>query len=142
MGSLIKGISHLTFSVSDLAASVAFYQQVFGAELVFSDEKTAYFDLAGLWLALNVQEDITRQEIRQSYTHIAFAVGDADIEVVAERLHRLGIPLVPGRSRTAGEGLSLYFADPDGHLLEVHAGDRKTRLDAYQAHENVPAAEE
>lgn len=48
MSNLIQGISHLTFSVSDLAASVAFYQQVFEAELLFSDEKTAYFDLAGL----------------------------------------------------------------------------------------------
>ncbi len=131
--SIIKGISHLTFSVSDLAASVAFYQQVFEAELLFRDERTAYFDLAGLWLALNVQTDIPRQEIRQSYTHTAFKVDAADIETMAERLRQLGIPLIPSRSRAAGEGLSLYFADPDGHLLEVHAGDQETRLTSYRA---------
>ena len=139
--SILKGISHLTFSVSNLAVSMAFYQQVFDADLLFHDERTAYFDLAGLWLALNVQTDIARQEIRQSYTHTAFQVDAADMAAMEQRLLDLGVALVPGRSRTAGEGLSLYFTDPDGHLLEVHAGNRETRLDAYQAHENISSAE-
>lgn len=137
---MIKGISHLTFSVSDLEVSAAFYQQVFGAGLLFRETRTAYFDLAGLWLAL-VQENIPRQEVRQSYTHTAFAVDAADIETMAERLQRLGVPLVPGRSREAGEGMSLYFRDPDSHLLEVHAGDRETRIDAYH-YEILSSAEE
>lgn len=128
---MIKGISHLTFSVADLAASIAFYQQVFDAALLFRDERTAYFDFAGLWLALNVQTDIARQEIRHSYTHIAFAVDEAGIAEMEQRLQRLGVPLLPGRTRAVGEGLALYFTDPDGHLLEVHAGDRETRLKAY-----------
>lgn len=138
---MIKGINHITFSVSDLAASAAFYQQVFDAELLFRDKWTAYFDLAGLWLALNVQADIARQEIRQSYTHIAFSIDAVDMAAMERRLQQFGIPLLPGRSRTTGEGVSLYFADPDGHLLEVHSGDRETRLDAYQAHENTSPAE-
>ncbi len=128
---MIKGISHITFSVSDLAASAAFYQQVFDAKLLFLGEGIAYFDLAGLWLALNVQTDIPRQEVRRSYTHIAFAVDEADLIEMEQRLQSLGVPTLPGRTRAVGEGLSLYFTDPDGHLLEVHAGDRKTRLKAY-----------
>ncbi len=128
---MIKGISHVTFSVSDLAESIKFYQQVFEAELVFQDARTAYFDLAGLWLALNVQTDIARQD-RQSYTHIAFAVDEADIAEMEQRLQRLSVPLLPGRSRGAGEGMSLYFADPDGHRLEVHCGSLETRLAAYR----------
>lgn len=124
-----------------MSASIAFYQQVFDAELLFREGRTAYFDLAGLWLALNVQEDIPRSEVRQSYTHTAFRIDAADIETMAERLERLGVPLVPGRSRSPGEGISLYFRDPDGHLLEVHAGDRETRIHAYH-HEVLLAAEE
>lgn len=132
---MIKGISHITFSVSNLAVSVAFYQQVLGAELLFRDDRTAYFDLAGLWLALNVQGGIPRQEIRHSYTHVAFTIDAADIPKMEQRLKEFGISLLPGRTRGAGEGLSLYFADPDGHLLEAHAGDRETRINAYSAHE-------
>ena len=141
MRRLIKGISHITFSVSNLAASIAFYQQVLEAELLFRDEKTAYLDRAGLWLALNVQEDIARKEIRQSYTHIAFTIDAADIAKMDQRLQDLGVALLPDRAREAGEGLSLYFRDPDGHLLEVHTGDRETRISSYQADEVLPSSE-
>jgi len=30
------------------------------------------------------------------------------------------------------EGISLYFMDPDGHKLEVHVGEWKSRLDEYK----------
>jgi len=105
---VIKGINHLTFSVSNLDVSIDFYQRVFGAELLFRDARTAYFDIAGLWLALNVQESIPRTEIRQSYTHIAFTVDAADMVNMQQRL---GVALLPDRSRGGDEGQSLYFAD-------------------------------
>ena len=139
---MIKGISHLTFSVSSLDISVDFYRQVFGAELLFRDERTAYFDLAGLWLALNMQESIPRTEIRHSYTHVAFTIDDADIAEMTARLQRLGVAFLPSRPRGDGEGQSLYFADPDGHLLEVHTGSLKTRLEGYHSHEIVSTASE
>ena len=124
-------INHITFSVSDLDAALAFYQGVFDANLLLRAERMAYLDLSGLWLALNVQAAIPRQEIRQSYTHIAFTLDTADFAAMEQRLHRLGISLRQGRERAEGEGQSLYFTDPDGHLLEFHSGDLTTRLEAY-----------
>jgi len=136
MNSLVKGINHITFSVSDLEVSLAFYQQIFDATLLLRSERMAYLDLSGLWLALNVQEDIPRREILQSYTHLAFTVEAQDMEQMEDRLRQLNVSLKPGRPRSAGEALSLYFTDPDGHLLEVHSGDLVTRLKAY----NNPSA--
>ncbi|WP_457824436.1 VOC family protein, partial [Staphylococcus aureus] len=49
----IKGINHLLFSVSHLDTSIDFYQNVFGAKLLVKGRTTAYFDLNGIWLALN-----------------------------------------------------------------------------------------
>lgn len=132
MNSLVKGINHITFSVSDLDVSLAFYQQVFDATLLLRAERMAYLDLSGLWLALNVQEDIPRREICHSYTHLAFTVEAQDMEQMEDRLRQLHVPIKPGRPRSTGEAHSLYFTDPDGHLLEVHSGSFETRLAAYK----------
>ena len=137
---MIKGINHLTFSVSNLDVSIDFYKQVFDAELLFRDERAAYFDLTGVWLALNVQESIPRSEIRQSYTHAAFTIDAADMAEMTERLQRLDVVILPSRPRGDGEGQSLYFADPDGHLLEIHTGSLATRLQAQRSHEIVSTA--
>ena len=128
----IHGINHVTFSVSDLDKSILFYQGVFEAKLLLRGEGMAYLELCGLWLALNVQADIPRQEIKQSYTHLAFTLAAADIQPMKQRLERLGVDLRPDRSRITGEGQSLYFADPDGHLLEFHTGNLANRLQAYK----------
>ena len=126
---MIKGINHITFAVADLEASIVFYRQALGADLRFQSERTAYFDLAGLWLALNVQ-DLPRQG-NTSYTHVAFTVEEAEMDEMKTYLQALGVAIKLGRSREAGEGRSLYFHDPDGHLLEVHSGSLETRLAAY-----------
>lgn len=128
---MIKGINHITSAVSNLDASAAFYQQALGAKLLFQEERTAYFDLAGLWLALNVQENLPRQE-NVSYTHVASTVKEEEIDTLELHLRTLGVTMKLGRSREAGEGRSLYFHDPDGHLLEVHSGNLETRLAAYR----------
>ncbi len=124
----IAGLNHMTFSVSDLERSIAFYQQVFGAILLLRTGSIAHFNLAGLWLVLNEEPDILRTDTRRSYTHVAFTVAESDINALIERLRAQGVEAVPGRARDAREGVSLYIRDPDGHMFEFHTGDRESRL--------------
>lgn len=81
--------------------------------------------LAGdLWIAL-VEDEAARSAVLPEYTHLAFTVAAGDFERVADRIREAGAPIWQ-ENRT--EGASLYFADPNGHKLEIHASDLYARL--------------
>ncbi|WP_394218775.1 metallothiol transferase FosB [Halobacillus trueperi] len=128
----IQGINHVLYSVSDLETSISFYEKVFGAELLVKGKTTAYFDLQGLWLALNEEKEIPRSEISASYTHTAFTIRECDFDEAYEELVRLGVNILPGRKREERDKRSIYFTDPDGHKFELHIGTRKDRIDYYK----------
>lgn len=129
---MIQGVNHFLFSVSDLEESIHFYQNVFNAKLLVKGRNTAYFDVNGMWFALNVEKDIPRNEIHQSYTHLAFTIREEDYDQIYEKLKQWEVNILPSRPRDIRDKKSIYFTDPDGHKFEFHTGTLQDRLDYYK----------
>lgn len=121
----------MTFSVQNLNESVDFYVKILDAKLLYLEKKTAYLELAGIWIALN-QEDIPRNEIKFSYTHTAFTIKEEEVQFWYNKLTQNNVKILNGRKRYPEERKSIYFEDPDGHKLELHTGTMKERINFYE----------
>ncbi|MEQ9866701.1 fosfomycin resistance glutathione transferase [Pectobacterium aroidearum] len=125
---MLKGLNHLTFAVTDLAASLDFYQNLLQMTLHARWESGAYLTCGDLWLCLSldpVRQCLSKED--SDYTHYAFSIAQADFLPFCTRLMAENIPVW---KTNRSEGDSFYFLDPDGHKLEVHVGDLQQRLAA------------
>ena len=122
---MLTGLNHLTLAVVDLSRSVEFYRTLPGIKLAARWEAGAYLSLGDLWLCLSLDERRVSAQ-QPDYTHYAFSVAQDDFEAVTVCLRRLNVTEWKSNS---SEGDSFYFADPDGHRLEVHVGNLASRLE-------------
>ena len=123
---MISGLNHLTLSVRDIDRSFRFYVETLEAKPLARWSKGAYLLAGEVWLCLTL-DDRTRSSPLPEYSHIAFSVPAARFDNAAASIRASGAVIWQDNR---SEGASLYFLDPDGHKLEIHAGDWRTRLAA------------
>jgi catechol 2,3-dioxygenase-like lactoylglutathione lyase family enzyme len=119
---MITGMNHITLAVKDIKKSFEFYHQVLGLKPLCCWDKGAYFLVGDFWFCLNVDD---KREVNSCYTHYAFSVSASDFQTMSEKIITSGA-IVFKENTSPGE--SLYFLDPDGHKLEIHASDWQTRI--------------
>lgn len=129
---MIRSINHICYSVSNLNESIYFYKDILCCDLLLIGETTAYFDIGGLWVALNEEKDIPRNEIQYSYTHTAFTIDESEYNSWYRWLKKNNVNILEGRTRDVRDKKSIYFIDPDGHKLELHTGTLENRMNYYK----------
>lgn len=123
---MISGLSHVTFAVSDLERSLRFYNELLGLKLLVRWDGGAYLTAGDFWIGLIVDKAATEATNNSSYTHIAFAVCPEKFPTLREKLLAHD---AEEWQENSSPGESLYFLDPDGHKLEIHARTLADRLE-------------
>jgi catechol 2,3-dioxygenase-like lactoylglutathione lyase family enzyme len=114
-------LNHTIVWCSDKQRSADFLTQILGLPSARS-----FFHFMVVDLANGVSLDYYQKEGPVSTQHYAFLVSDAEFDAAFGRIQERGLTYWADPARTKpGEinhhfgGRGVYFADPDGHLLEL-----------------------
>jgi len=126
----VTGILETAIHVEDVPQSARFYQELFGFEQIEGDDaRFRALSVSGRQVLLLFRRGSTGEPLPtpggvipphggQGKLHFAFSVPAEDLESWERRLSERGIA-VESRVRWPRGGQSLYFRDPDGHLVEL-----------------------
>lgn len=120
----IRGINHITLAVNDLKKSFRFYSEVLLFKPIVRWRHGAYLQSGSLWLCLSVDK-YARTKPLPEYTHIALDINEFDLKSMVARIRDAKACIWKENS---SEGESIYFLDPNGHRLELHATSLQDRL--------------
>jgi len=124
----LQQIDHVALAVTDLEKAIAWYQDVLGLERRYRE---AWGDYPAMLCAgstcvalfpLRSDESSARTSgsARPTLPHLAFRATYADLLEAEKNLQERGIQFEFQNHRIAH---SIYFADPDGHQLEITTYD-------------------
>jgi len=117
------GILESSLYVSDVGRSVRFYEEVFGFRVINEFGERGCALQAGEHQVLLLFKKGASLTIQSPHDgdgelHLAFAIPSAELANWESWLEAKGIAVEEKRSWELG-GCSLYFRDPDRHLIEV-----------------------
>ena len=114
-----KGLCELTLETPRPAELAAFYERVFGMPRLSEEDDRIWLGCGGrarLGLWSPGEKEFGDRGGR--HVHFALSVDRGELEGVLERLRELGIEH-RGPVEHDGGDESVYFADPEGNLVEV-----------------------
>lgn len=115
----LQRLDHVSLNVIDRARSIAWYRDVLGLPQLnqpTEDDEPVFLGKPGLQFGLfQAQAQSPAREPESSgLRHVALVVDD--LQSAQERLREHGVPF---NYADHGNALSVYFRDPDDHVLEL-----------------------
>jgi catechol 2,3-dioxygenase-like lactoylglutathione lyase family enzyme len=125
----LAGVIETALYVDDLARAVVFYRDILGLAALNQDTRFAAFDVGGRSVLLLFKRGATLETVHlpggtipphdgHGPLHIAFAVTADELQAWEARLGEQGVA-IEARTAWPRGGHSIYFRDPDDHLLEL-----------------------
>jgi catechol 2,3-dioxygenase-like lactoylglutathione lyase family enzyme len=117
------GFLESSLYVSDIARSVRFYQEIFAFHMISDFGERGCALQAGERQVLLLFKKGASRDIRSPHDgdgelHLAFAITSAELPEWESWLEKKAIAIEEKRAWESG-GWSLYFRDPDRHLIEL-----------------------
>jgi len=125
----IERILETALHVEDVERAKRFYETVIGLTPLFTDARLAAFDAGEKSILLLFKKGASTTLMTlpggaipphdgAGTLHFAFAIAAAELQSWEDRLGANGVA-IEARMEWPRGGKSLYFRDPDGHLLEL-----------------------
>ena len=125
----VTGVLETCLYVDDLARAAHFYERLFGFRRLQSDERLCAFDVGGRNVLILFLRGATLEPVKLSsgfvpphhgngHLHFALAIPAEDLPAWGKRLGEVGIK-IEGRVKWPLGGESIYFRDPEDHLIEL-----------------------
>jgi len=125
----LTGVLETAVYVDDLGRARAFYENVLGLSPMVSDDRMAAYPVGAANVFLLFLRGATLETVRlpkgaipphdgHGPLHFAFAIAADTVAPWRERLAAAGVGIESEAAWPRG-GTSLYFRDPDGHLVEL-----------------------
>src|SRR5260370_37440946 len=123
------GVLETATYVEDLERGKQFYRTVLRFEILEEDDKLCALNVGGRQVLLLFRRGATRQPVAlpggtipahdgSGTLHLAFAIATSDLDSWERRLAEEKVPIESKMAWPRG-GHSLYFRDPDHHLIEL-----------------------
>jgi catechol 2,3-dioxygenase-like lactoylglutathione lyase family enzyme len=125
----LDGVLETALYTDDVARAQAFYEGVLGLEPIYTDGRLCAYAVASRSVLLLFKRGASTQTTTMpggtipphdgtGPLHIAFAIGKDTLETWEKHLASHGVA-IEGATDWSRGGRSIYFRDPDGHLLEL-----------------------
>lgn len=125
----LNSVLETALYVDDLARSKAFYREDLELPLLLENQRMCALDVGGSSVLLLFQRGASARDMAtpggtipghdgHGPLHIAFAISPEELIAWEARLRERQIPIISKVTWSRG-GASVYFHDPDGHVLEL-----------------------